>query len=88
MDTWLFVKWQQKEQDLVLENAQKANVRVAWQSNNEEFHCMQLHPRDMGGAFLRLIGMYRVTFSEVGIRLAEQVGKRTIILAVSFGLQR
>ena len=43
-----------KEQDLVLQNAQKAEVRVAWQSNNEEFHCMQLHPRDMGGAFFEV----------------------------------
>ena len=43
-----------KEQDLVLQNAQKAKVRVAWQSNNEEFHCMQLHPRDMGGAFFEV----------------------------------
>ncbi len=35
-------------------NASQRKVRVAWQSTNQDFHCMQFHPADMGGAFLEV----------------------------------
>ncbi len=44
----------EQEQETVRKNADMQKVRVAWQSRTEEFSCMQLHPKDMGGAFLEV----------------------------------
>lgn len=42
------------EQNTVRANAAQNNVRVAYDSDRGNWHLMQLHPRDMGAAFLEV----------------------------------
>ena len=44
----------QNVQNAVRNNAKNAGVRIAWESKTDEFYCMQLHPRDMGGTFFEV----------------------------------
>ena len=41
-------------QEAIRTRAEKKGVRVAWHSTTGDFHCMQLHPADMGGAFFEV----------------------------------